>query len=405
MSLTVRLLAPTGRDAELLVTVLRQNGIAADPIVCFADLVADGHRNPIGPLFIAEEALTPVLTDLLKQLVQTQPAWSDIPILVAMGASVRRDVPAAARELLSFGLPVYLERPLKTPTLVSSVKAALRARKRQYDNRDAILQRDAAVADLHQERAALIRSEKLAAVGRLAASISHEINNPLEAITNLLYLVHGAPELSAATRELLHMADDELQRVSQIVAHTLRFHRQATNPRPIAAAELLEPTLGIYRGRLKNSHIQVDVEHRSGQTIVCFEGDIRQVLNNLIGNAIDAMRTGGRLRIRTAMSRRWRDGADSSAALRITIADSGQGIDSRFRKHLFEPFFTTKGINGTGLGLWISWNIVEKHGGLLQVHSRSHPDKGGTVFSMLLPANPVFESSESSSESYSLAAP
>lgn len=391
MSLTVRLLAPTGRDAELLVTVLRQNGIAADPIVSFADLVADGHRHPIGPLFIAEEALTPHVTDLLKHFVETQPAWSDIPLLVAMRASGQHDRPAAARHLLSFGLPVYLERPLKTPTLVSSVNAALRARKRQYDNRDALLQRDAAVAELHQERAALIRSEKLAAVGRLAASISHEINNPLEAITNLLYLVHRAPELSTATQELLHMADDELQRVSQIVAHTLRFHRQATNARPISASELLEPTLGIYRGRLKNAHINVDVEHRSDATVVCFEGDIRQVLNNLIGNAIDAMRNGGRLRVRTGMSRRWRDGADPSPALRITIADSGQGIPGDVRTHLFEPFFTTKGINGTGLGLWISCNIVEKHHGLLQVYSSSRSGKSGTVFSMLLPAKPVFE--------------
>ncbi len=229
--------------------------------------------------------------------------------------------------------------------------------------------------------AALIQSEKLAAVGRLAASISHEINNPLEAVTNLLYLL-GVEEMSSTAKDYLELANKELARVSQIAAQTLRFHRQATGPRAVTARELLDSVIGLYSGRLHNSRIDLKMQLRTEETIVCFEGDIRQVLNNLVGNAIDAMRNGGTLLVRASHSRRW---GTNREGLRITIADSGHGMPEATVRHIFEAFYTTKGINGTGLGLWISDGIVRKHAGTLQVRSRTHPQRSGTTFSLFVP--------------------
>jgi C4-dicarboxylate-specific signal transduction histidine kinase len=148
-----------------------------------------------------------------------------------------------------------------------------------------------------QAESALIQSEKFAAVGRLAASISHEINNPLEAVANILYIVERNVEDEQAQRYIA-TAQAELQRVSQIVT-TLRFHRQATNPRALTAKDLLEPTLGLRHRRLLNSNIGVELHRCGSREVVRYEGDVRQVLNNLIGNAIDSMKTGERFLIRT----------------------------------------------------------------------------------------------------------
>src|SRR5262249_21173755 len=141
-----------------------------------------------------------------------------------------------------------------------------------------------------QKRAeqALIQGEKLAAVGRLASSISHEINNPLEAVTNLIYLAATRPGIPNEVREILHLADKELSRVSQIASQTLRFHRQSTKPTLVTPAELLKPIIAVYQGRLFNSGISLDQEHELVEPIKCLENDIRQVLNNLISNALDA---------------------------------------------------------------------------------------------------------------------
>ena len=242
-----------------------------------------------------------------------------------------------------------------------------------------------------QAESALIQSEKLAAVGRLAASISHEINNPLEAVTNLLYLARRSIHAPDEVESLLDTADKELRRVTQISTQTLRFHRQSTNPRVITSEELLEPTLALYSGRLLNSNIRLEVQHRGAGSVVCHEGDIRQVLNNLISNAIDAMRTGGRLVVRTEKSRGRSEG---NPGMRITIADTGQGISPAVMRRIYEPFYTTKGMYGTGLGLWISRGIVDKHRGRLQVRSRSGPGRSGTVFSLVLPANPFQQQRE-----------
>ena len=243
----------------------------------------------------------------------------------------------------------------------------------------------AASLEITQQRKAelaLMQSEKLAAVGRLASSISHEINNPLEAITNLLYLVAHSAELPEELKVYVHMAQSELSRVSQIATQTLRFHRQAVGPTEVTAAQLVDAVLNLYQGRLTNSGIRVDARYSSSTAILCFENDIRQVLNNLIANAIDAMRTGGRLLLRAHDAMQPGSGIPG---IRITVADTGHGISRATQGRLFEPFFTTKGLNGTGLGLWISSGIVTRHQGRLTLRSSQHPLHHGTVFSLFLP--------------------
>jgi PAS domain S-box-containing protein len=234
---------------------------------------------------------------------------------------------------------------------------------------------------------ALIQSEKLAAVGRLASSISHEINNPLEAITNLLYLIDLSGELPEVVRRYVHTAQNELSRVCQIATQTLRFHRQAVRATHVSAAELVDAVLNLYQGRLANSDIKVEATYASPTTVLCFENDIRQVLNNLIANAIDAMRQGGRLLVRahdaTVYSSQYPHGR---SGIRITIADTGHGMPPSVQARLFEPFYTTKDLNGTGLGLWISAGIVSRHQGRLTFRSNQHPIHHGSVFSLFLPS-------------------
>ncbi|HEX4578234.1 MAG TPA: PAS domain-containing protein [Edaphobacter sp.] len=235
--------------------------------------------------------------------------------------------------------------------------------------------------------AALIQSEKLAAVGRLASSISHEINNPLEAITNLLYLIDLSGELPENVRRYVHTAQNELSRVCQIATQTLRFHRQAVRATHVSAADLVDAVLNLYQGRLANSSIKVEAVYASATTVLCFENDIRQVLNNLIANAIDAMRQGGRLLVRAHDARDYSHAsAEPRPGIRITIADTGHGMSPSIQARLFEPFYTTKDLNGTGLGLWISSGIVTRHHGRLTFRSNQHPIHHGSVFSLFLPS-------------------
>ena len=234
------------------------------------------------------------------------------------------------------------------------------------------------LTNLRRAESALIQAEKLAAVGRLAASISHEINNPLEAITNLIYLSRTHPNLPPEIAEHLTIADAEVVRCSQITTQTLRFHRQSTSPTSTTAAQLFDSVITLYQGRLANRNITV---HRGALTPThfhCLEGEIRQVLSNLIANAIDAMRQGGRLMLRAHHSCH----ATGKPGVRLTIADDGHGMSPEVQARIFQPFFTTRELAGTGLGLWISKDIIDSHGGQLTVRSRQ---QRGTVFSLFLP--------------------
>jgi PAS domain S-box-containing protein len=229
------------------------------------------------------------------------------------------------------------------------------------------------------------RTEKLAATGRLAASIAHEINNPLEAVANCLFLL-GSGHLDQRSREYLHIAQQELHRVTHITTQTLRFYRQSTRPVEADVNELLDGVIGLYEPRLRNYSIFIDRQYRDVPPVHAYEGEIRQVLANFIGNAIDAMhRDGGRLTLRSSIGH---DPSSGTEGVYVTVADTGCGMNAATRARIFEPFFSTKGMTGTGLGLWVSQTILEKHGGHASVRSRvrqSPGSPGGTVFRIFLP--------------------
>ncbi|MEO6829437.1 MAG: ATP-binding protein, partial [Acidobacteriaceae bacterium] len=237
----------------------------------------------------------------------------------------------------------------------------------------------------------LRRTEKLAATGRLAASIAHEINNPLEAVTNLLYLLHQQP-LDAEAREYTEMAQQELARVSQITQQTLRFYRQSSKPVLVNPADVLDAVLSLHHGRVNAARVEVKRRYRAGGELQAFSGEIRQLFANLVGNALDAMPKGGRLFLSVRPSRAWN--RPDTPGVRIAIADTGSGMNSEIRKRIFDAFFTTKEATGTGLGLWISSEIIAKHQGTVRVRSRPaaatrNNCRSGTVFMLFFPLEGV----------------
>jgi PAS domain S-box-containing protein len=228
---------------------------------------------------------------------------------------------------------------------------------------------------------ALLQNEKLASVGRLASSIAHEINNPLEAVTNLLYILESRVS-DPVSKTLVTTAQEELARVSYIATHTLKFHKQSSSRTLLDLAALGDSVLGLYRARLQNSGISVVNDCAEASPLLCFEGELRQILANVVSNAFDAMRGGGRLVLRC------RDvtfGPSGSKGVRLTVADTGSGMDSKTLSRVFEPFFSTKGIGGTGLGMWITEELIHKNGGTIKVRSDVRAGKSGTVVSMCFP--------------------
>jgi two-component system sporulation sensor kinase C len=232
---------------------------------------------------------------------------------------------------------------------------------------------------------ALREAEKLAAVGRLASAISHEINNPLEAVMNLVYLAQTASDAEQHddSRRYMKQADLELQRIKLITTQSLRFYKQSHGPEAVTCDELLSSIIDIYKPRFHNFGIKVERRDRSTQHLVCLASEIRQVLSNLITNAIDAMsHRGGTLIVRTREATSW---ASEKKGVLITIADTGKGMSKDTLAHIYKAFYTTKGAKGTGLGLWISSEIVVRHHGHLTVRSSEKSSHPGTVFQLFLP--------------------
>lgn len=239
------------------------------------------------------------------------------------------------------------------------------------------------ITDRKQAEQALRQSERMAATGRLAATIAHELNNPLASVTNILFLLEMQLSAYEESRALVRVAQQELSRMTRIVHQTLAFHRQSSLPVPISTIELLDSVLALLEPRLRSQGIRV-VRRLEGEAPVSgFPAELRQVLTNLLVNAAEATGDKGVISIHVYPSRRW-SGAEESGT-RIVIADNGPGIDREIRRHIFEPFFTTKGEKGSGVGLWVSSGIIQKHKGSVQVFSRSGARPTGTVFSIFLP--------------------
>ena len=237
------------------------------------------------------------------------------------------------------------------------------------------------VTERKRAEEALLRSEKLASVGRMAATIAHEINNPLAAVTNSLYLAQRVSGLPEPARKYLEVADEELRRVAHITRQALGFYREPVAPATVSVSAILDSAINLLKGKIRAKSATLEKQYGEQLQVVGIAGELRQVFSNLLSNGLDAIDENGIIRLRVSCSRSVRDGH-----VRITVGDNGSGIDAAALLHIFEPFFTTKPSVGTGLGLWVSKQLIEKHGGVIRVRSSTRVPRRGTVFSIFLPA-------------------
>jgi len=272
---------------------------------------------------------------------------------------------------------------------VAMNQALLLGSVRQHELREAAerlnVQLQAAIILGKKAEEALIRSEKLAYAGHMAAVLAHEINNPLAAVMNLLFLAQTTGDTPSAVRRYLEMADGELKRIAHITRQTLGFYRESSVPTTFLVVTLLNSVIDLLQAKRVATQVIMEKQCDDLLQITAIFGELRQVISNLMLNSLDALGEGGKITLRASTSR---NPLDRSSRIRITIADNGHGISAATLPKIFEPFFTTKGSTGNGLGLWVCKQIIEKHGGSIRVRSRiSKPH--GTTFSMLLPECPL----------------
>ncbi len=502
---TLFLVASNGETGKRLMESVTSAGIQVNPLASIADAL-DQHSDEAGALLFVHDAIPPQDLQLLHRWVQDQQPWSDFPLLLVLPSDERyaaaegEPKPEVGPQNLGLTSAILLESSVRPQTLVTAVRAALRARRTQLEMRETLAAHEATTSELRQQadellqinegnphlvwtalpdgsidymnqrwqaytgrpvatllgegwrelthpddlkrvaqrwqraletgttleadfrfarhdgeyrwflgrayplrnangaivrwfgtttdiherkmaETAIFRSEKLATVGRLTASIAHEINNPLEAVTNCLYLIEQG-ELTEPQRELLALAQSELRRVAVVTAQTLRFQRQSTSPMPTSIQEIFETVLTLYHARLASAGIVLGRRFAGSAPVLCQPGEIRQVVANLIANAIDATHPGGRILVRERPGTHPRSGV---RGVFITVADSGQGMGPDTLRRLFDAFYSTKGSEGSGLGLWISRDIVERHSGSIRVRSSQRPGCSGSVFRVFLP--------------------
>ena len=225
----------------------------------------------------------------------------------------------------------------------------------------------------------LVQSEKLAATGRMAAAIAHEINNPLESLMNVVFLARQNTTPESKVHKLLITAEQELERVSHIARQTLGYYKDTGAPTEVHIHELLENVLMVYNSKMLSADIAVECRFNDMQKLLVSKGELLQVFSNIIANAIDAMRHGGVLSIST------RNVLGATSGIEISIRDTGSGIAQEHLEHVFEPFFTTKGDLGTGIGLWVAKQLVERRGGQIAIVSSSTPGSSGTTVTLFIP--------------------
>lgn len=230
---------------------------------------------------------------------------------------------------------------------------------------------------------ALIGSEKLASAGRMAAVLAHEINNPLAAVMNLLFLAQATADTPPPVREYLKMADDELKRIAHITRQTLGFYRESSVQTDFLVVTLLHSVTDLLQAKIVSTQVEVEKQCDDFLQITAVFGEMRQVISNLMLNSLDALGNGGRVTLRASPSR---NPKGAGSRIRISIADNGHGIGATALPKVFEPFFTTKGSTGNGLGLWVCKQIIEKHGGCISVRSCTGEPQG-TTFSIVLPVH------------------
>jgi PAS domain S-box-containing protein len=238
------------------------------------------------------------------------------------------------------------------------------------------------ISDRKRMERMLVQSEKLAATGRMAATIAHEINNPLESVMNLIFLARQHSVADKKVQEYLLTAEEELERVSHIARQTLGYYKDTGSPSEVHLHDLIQNVLTVYNSKILGMGISVDTRFNDLQKIKVSKGEMLQVLSNVIANAIDAMRQGGTLHI----SARKFSGS-SGDGIQTVIRDSGTGIKPDHMEKIFEPFFTTKGDLGTGIGLWVARQLIERRGGQISVTSSTEKEHGGTTITIFIPCH------------------
>jgi PAS domain S-box-containing protein len=238
-----------------------------------------------------------------------------------------------------------------------------------------------------QSQSVMRKAEKLAAAGRLAATMAHEINNPLEAVGNLIYIVRHTANLPEDVMGYLAMAEQELERVSHITRQTLGFYRDSSEPGPVEMRSVIESVLKIYDNKIRGKGVLLEMQLAPEcPAIFGLQGEMKQLIANLVSNAADAIGHGGKIRIVMTPAAR-----EQGTGVELKIEDNGPGISAEHRSHIFEPFFTTKKDVGTGLGLWVSKEIAERHGGNIELASGKDGGLGGAVFTVFLPCDGQME--------------
>jgi PAS domain S-box-containing protein len=236
------------------------------------------------------------------------------------------------------------------------------------------------ISDRKRMEKVLIQSEKLAATGRMAAAIAHEINNPLESLMNLIFLARQNCTENEKAHGYLLTAESELERVSHIARQTLGYYRDTGSPSEVYLHELIESILTVYRSKLITNGITVETSFNDLRKIVVSPGEMIQIFSNIVTNALDAMRQGGRLTISVRQTM-----ASNGDGIQTIISDLGTGIQMEDLGKIFEPFFTTKGDLGTGIGLWVAKELTERRGGQIAITSSTEPGKSGTSVSIFIP--------------------
>jgi len=287
-----------------------------------------------------------------------------------MLASLTGQFAATCRRARLPWLPMLLERTLRESRDVAERAASLTL----------------AAAQLQQAAEQMREVQKLAIVGRITSSIVHEINNPLEAITNLVFLLSIDEQLPPHLRPYVDRTERELKRVSEIARQTLSFCRETETPVRVHLSDLLEEVLLLYARRVGEKKITVERRYESEEPVLLFPGEMRQVYANLLANAVEATSPGGRIVLRIHRAR-LRGPGGALEGVCVVVADSGSGIPAGIRQKLGQPFFTTKGQRGTGLGLWVSQSIVKRYGGKIKLRSSTAARRHGTTFNIFMPLN------------------
>jgi PAS domain S-box-containing protein len=335
--------------------------------------VAVMYWNTDGAITDANDKFLDVIGYTRADLTNGRVSWADIT-----PPEYREADEAALRELNATGVGTPYEKQYirKDGSRVPIVINSAMLDEARHEGVAFVLD----ISERKRAEQALIRSEKLASVGRMAATVAHEINNPLELIMNSVYIASLDKSLSSRARENLTIAEQELERVAHLTRQTLGFYRENTVPTTVNVSELVKDVVEIYSPKFMQRGIAVHVENESGLQIHAIAGEIRQVVSNIVSNAIDASPQDSRLSVRTS-----RVTLNGTSCARLTFADTGEGITPENLNHIFEPFFTTKKSVGTGLGLWVTSEIVHRHQGRIRVRSRQGQ---GTVFSIFLPEVP-----------------